>query len=449
MLRSACGDSSQGHLLLPLRNVDRSCTNQLDNMERNHQVGLMADIYRQATHVLIWIGTIGLTEIRRRFWSWGQYNLSQKPYKYFGMPWILPDHLSDIRESQYWSRAWICQENLLAKKALIFCWPFLLPLESLYTKHNGSRMVTRGALALVESRRKGLISAGDRLGSILQDLGHRNTTERKDVVYSLLGLLSDESPPFHVDYSESNILCWMRTVQDVCTEARGARAWLYNKHTSAFLMPRLGLKVGPVSKLDSREELLDLYANRLVPRLRPGLLGGDVSKLNNIESLVDLCPHRLGMGYKVFCRHFLARAKYDPIILGRPVPPNPGTYSRSAELLIVVWEHQEVLPLVQQVVTLEGFLEGCCRNCESLCQRPVWHWRFVSRYDSYVWMQILEDSGDQAVSLPLQEGYYLDTACTVIQDAPCAATRRRFDDVLLSEWLPPNVALPPDPENDI
>ena len=118
--------------------VDAICINQDDLLERNHQVGLMGQIYSKATLVLSWIGmsdkdtSTALKLISRlkpivKLWRAEEFKLaychnSDQLFEYTGVDMVTREEweaLIAFYERQYFSRAWIVQEIVLAKRAIL------------------------------------------------------------------------------------------------------------------------------------------------------------------------------------------------------------------------------------------------------------------------------------------------------------------------------------------
>jgi hypothetical protein len=118
--------------------VDAICINQDDLIERNHQVGLMGQIYSKAALVISWVGTpgedasIAFELISRlnpivKLWrsekpKFTYVHNSDKLFERAGVTKVRPREwmaLISFFERQYFSRAWIVQEIVLAKRALL------------------------------------------------------------------------------------------------------------------------------------------------------------------------------------------------------------------------------------------------------------------------------------------------------------------------------------------
>lgn len=393
--------------------IDAICIDQLDNTERSHQVALMADIYRQATHVLIWPGEVGLNKVSRRLRKGAHYDFSLGAYECSDLPHSLQVHLNDIRESEYWWRAWICQEVLLAKKAVIFCGSLAFPVENLYDERSVLDVSHGGAQALVASRRSGAASQGDRLFMLLRSLGHRNTAERKDIIYSLLGLLSNQSPRFHIDYAEPTLLSWMRAVQYVWAQEIAA-LYTYRQASTSHL-----------------------------PMGSPGSRTHNTANFSSIDFALSICGFKLGVSYRAFCRHVLDEAGHSPTRLGCPATPTTAPSSETLDLLLVAWEgppHRKPRSLPETDRKVFDAFRGCCSRCQAY--RSTRRTRFTARQGRYMWIRIARDLEDEVACQPREEDHYLDAACTVVHDPLFGPTCRVIDHLVNYGW-PPKDGWPP------
>ncbi|KAH8794329.1 heterokaryon incompatibility protein-domain-containing protein, partial [Hyaloscypha sp. PMI_1271] len=137
--------------------VDAICINQKDNKERGHQVGVMWNVYSEATEVLVWLGesstsvngwpslnrgSISVSDLSldylhqmvidmRRIQSSGQDPKSSLLYQELqsqiyesvisGLFTDLCRGFDDIIQRRWWSRVWVVQEVALAKSATLIC----------------------------------------------------------------------------------------------------------------------------------------------------------------------------------------------------------------------------------------------------------------------------------------------------------------------------------------
>lgn len=124
--------------------VDALCINQSDVKERNHQVGLMREIYKGAVQVLVWLGCPEIPPRNDAYGDQCEWPLDQpslafellKTSKPVGLELYKPrlsvqkfvkrDTLEDhwrqaaaLVSLPYWDRVWIIQEICLARKIVI------------------------------------------------------------------------------------------------------------------------------------------------------------------------------------------------------------------------------------------------------------------------------------------------------------------------------------------
>ena len=94
--------------------IDQVCIRQDDVTERNHQVRQMAEIYRSASEVIVWLGPgteessslpTGAVELQTELFSWS--NPGAKA-------------LIQLLKCEYWTRTWIIQEFILATSVVLY-----------------------------------------------------------------------------------------------------------------------------------------------------------------------------------------------------------------------------------------------------------------------------------------------------------------------------------------
>jgi hypothetical protein len=99
-----------------LLGVDRVCINQSNVTERNHQVSIMADIYRSAEGVYAWLGrgdedtSYAMEHIRDH----------PTPETEFVLSTFL-DCAEKLFRASYWTRRWVIREFALAQTVVIAC----------------------------------------------------------------------------------------------------------------------------------------------------------------------------------------------------------------------------------------------------------------------------------------------------------------------------------------
>ncbi|KAH6717497.1 heterokaryon incompatibility protein-domain-containing protein [Leptodontidium sp. MPI-SDFR-AT-0119] len=110
--------------------IDALCINQEDTTERNHQVGKMGEIYKNARRAVVWLGLerrgnlslndggkaiTFLESIKRQpIEGYIRYKLTSQEEQ----TWL---SVVDLFQRTYWTRLWIIQEVVLATKIIIQC----------------------------------------------------------------------------------------------------------------------------------------------------------------------------------------------------------------------------------------------------------------------------------------------------------------------------------------
>ena len=106
--------------------ADQLCINQHDPEERSQQVCLMAQIYRQALRVRIWLGKAGPQNEKLMEILSGKVDitddaiLSSSRGRVDAMSFSL---LTILLNRPWWTRLWVLQEVVLAREAHLYCGP--------------------------------------------------------------------------------------------------------------------------------------------------------------------------------------------------------------------------------------------------------------------------------------------------------------------------------------
>ena len=102
--------------------VDAICINQHNSVEKTEQITHMAEIYNHARHVRIWLGVKTndtnvaiafikeLAEIEKLNTTLSQHEILKK--------WVA---LANLMRSRWFSRRWVIQEQVVARKASLYC----------------------------------------------------------------------------------------------------------------------------------------------------------------------------------------------------------------------------------------------------------------------------------------------------------------------------------------
>ncbi|KAI1452516.1 heterokaryon incompatibility protein-domain-containing protein [Annulohypoxylon moriforme] len=103
--------------------IDALCIDQQDNRERSQQVQFMGNIYKRSQMVWTWLGPARDLKLRDSL-----IDLRDNSSEYFDRvegyrrskrgPYVF-DELDTLSQCDYWSRAWVVQEFLLAKQTLL------------------------------------------------------------------------------------------------------------------------------------------------------------------------------------------------------------------------------------------------------------------------------------------------------------------------------------------
>lgn len=190
--------------------VDAICINQCDTDERNQQVALMGDIYRNACRVLVWLGK-ACEDSHLVFEHLAEFQKHRddvisgraRPTDLSGESHINPPHyrgptLAAFRRlcwRPWFFRTWVIQEKALSKEAIICCGSDSAPWEDIFRP--------TGFLDDVYHPLRGLDhkSRGHQLGQLYPSTEDKeyeklltysqfcHANDPKDKVYGILGLL--------------------------------------------------------------------------------------------------------------------------------------------------------------------------------------------------------------------------------------------------------------------
>ncbi|CBX94570.1 hypothetical protein LEMA_P120610.1 [Plenodomus lingam JN3] len=170
--------------------IDIIAIDQANPEERNHQVGLMGQIYSQASQVLVYLGEEDLGFGVQGIWQDSERRLVALK-KLFAKRWA--------------SRVWVIQEVALAQKLKMITGDVAIPMDAQFmTRVRGrarvSQLLVPGPLAWDP-----VVSAPSRdLLTMLHMSRNCLSTDPRDKVYGLLGLAGERLQNLvQVDYSQS------------------------------------------------------------------------------------------------------------------------------------------------------------------------------------------------------------------------------------------------------
>lgn len=189
--------------------IDQICINQSDDLERNHQVGLMSRIYGQCASVIVWLSD-----------PEGSYAEDARDYNETGNF----ESLVPILRSKYWKRLWIVQEILLGPQVRVLTdgcvwvrWEAMCHsvqnLSTIYLKMRN--IVPSAKLLLARSHDYNTLSPD--IGWCVLNFSGNDCEEPRDKVYGLLGLV-DEKKQMLVDYRKPIYSVYLDAVTSVRPE---------------------------------------------------------------------------------------------------------------------------------------------------------------------------------------------------------------------------------------
>jgi hypothetical protein len=210
--------------------IDAICVNQQDFKERGHQVERMADVYRKADQVVVWLGpesdnsALAITTIYDLSLcidvDWRDYSMKpssqgeshwadlEENFPYDDETWLAISHLV---KRKWFRRLWIWQEVCLARRATVVCgyetiaWGnFRDAILCFYTKsrpewfHEASTDSLSSVLNVCD------FAKGSSLTYMLKQTKHCEFSDPKDRIYALLSLVRDEiTIDLKPDYSKT------------------------------------------------------------------------------------------------------------------------------------------------------------------------------------------------------------------------------------------------------
>ncbi|PVH79408.1 hypothetical protein DL98DRAFT_655500 [Cadophora sp. DSE1049] len=203
--------------------IDAICINQANLLERNHQVGLMKQIYRNAMRVILWLGQeANNSDLAMEFMATkGSVPLKRKGYG-FRKLWTRDEGkaLLVLCERGYWMCIWIIQEIIHARQITVLCgkksfeWNSFenlygklktLELRSWILHHEYAAVILYSSASVMVWQRahwRHPETSAPRLRTLLETFEDWQCSDIRDKVYGLLGLVGQDAAVV-VDYSKS------------------------------------------------------------------------------------------------------------------------------------------------------------------------------------------------------------------------------------------------------
>ena len=175
--------------------IDALCIDQHNIQERNEQVRNMGEVYSSATSVLVWLGLRHDAErAEKELQAGNTLKAAPKP--------LLNKHV--IRKS-YWTRLWIVQELLLARRIEMLCGMNVIQWETQaeYIKFSINyggwdndfifhRIIEDALVTEVDQRGREHLS----LAEVLWRYGHSQCEDPRDKLFALLNILPADERAF-------------------------------------------------------------------------------------------------------------------------------------------------------------------------------------------------------------------------------------------------------------
>jgi hypothetical protein len=191
--------------------IDAFSIDQSNVSERNHQVHLMGKIYSGAAQVLVWLGHMQ-DDSNIAFDFMNQVAISRgsghQDHHDIDISQEAANAVSLLCHRDYWFRAWIRQEIILARSIALYCGDRMTQWESfayVCTELMAKSLTTSPVLQLITQQSAHDTQKFQPLEKLLRRYGHSQASDRRDRVYALLALASDRgnAQGLAADYSLS------------------------------------------------------------------------------------------------------------------------------------------------------------------------------------------------------------------------------------------------------
>jgi len=185
--------------------IDAICIDQNNTSERNHQVTQMGNIYSKAETVIAWLG---LASNETVLYYHGKLE-TKHPHRYRKKAVY-----DDLAGNEYWTRAWITQELILARDISVAIGSFTFTFGKLLEMIRGidyylAKTEEVGQVLALNTRSK---IVGAPLAELLLAFRNKNCSNPRDRIFSLLAL-SEEKYIIKVDYGCS-VLELVRSIME-------------------------------------------------------------------------------------------------------------------------------------------------------------------------------------------------------------------------------------------
>ncbi|RYP63003.1 hypothetical protein DL771_009488 [Monosporascus sp. 5C6A] len=279
--------------------VDAVCIDQGNTEERNHQVQSMAKIYAKACRVVVWLeeATAASGQVHGEAITDSDRALEALRIAADGQPTKSIDSETNrqailtLLQRSWFQRIWVLQEVAAARHVLIMCrsteiegFAFCSGLNVLKLASQNSAIQSRirSAAFLIKSaifRSKYATSRSDRfslgirpLGELVDMYHNREATDRRDKVYALLGMSSDDHIPAGLspDYGILWKDLFHRLLKSLIGEQASVETW---EEMEIAVIKSKGCILGEVSTVESGGGWNDRPSVDITSKNTPGYLG--------------------------------------------------------------------------------------------------------------------------------------------------------------------------------
>ncbi|KAF7945879.1 uncharacterized protein EAE97_004917 [Botrytis byssoidea] len=244
--------------------VDAICINQNNDKERRQQVQLMARIYNSASRVVVWLGE-EIEEIKGVLEDI-QVASNEKPGRN-SKEVVKKEHIIKFLQNPWFQRIWVLQEVAVAQHVVIMCGSitiagsaFCAGVKSLELSYTDSpelqtlpsviEIIERAGLQpKFKANSQEIFSLKIRSLAELIDMFHiRQATDRRDKVYALLGMSSEdpEKAGLQPNYETS----WEEVLQQLVKFILGIKPNIYTKYFGEALEWTLQASAKPIQEHD-------------------------------------------------------------------------------------------------------------------------------------------------------------------------------------------------------
>jgi ankyrin repeat protein len=205
--------------------IDAIAINQSNKEECGHQVQQMADIYKSAQNVVIWLGTTTMWQVKVLMKTLKR--VEEKSRQFACRSWAITDHrwrtlwseaLNELEKTAsglkdglitllsraWWSRVWILQEVANARTATIMCGPYSVSARIFALAPQLLQLKPESHCQAVldifpgPSRERSWWNQNRDLKTLLCKFGDSKASDPRDNVYALLGLSLDAYKSSHL-----------------------------------------------------------------------------------------------------------------------------------------------------------------------------------------------------------------------------------------------------------